>query len=631
MSKNWAICIGINKYKYVGKLKYAQADAQKMRDFCKSELGFDEVFYFAEGASDIKLTSGHSIEASPTVGNLDSFLDIQFERRNFLNPQDSLWFFFAGHGMRSDGIDYLIPIDGNARRIEQTGLRIQYVAERLRRCGAGNIVLMLDACRDGDARSVGSGIGENPQQGVVTICSCGPNEEAYEIAPLEQGVFTYALLEGLRLEGARNCATVDRLKHWLIHRVDELNREHNHNRRQTPIVRAEPDHKVHLVLLPDKATIHDATPLREEAVTAELNGDLTLARQLWINVLAIVRADLKAIQGLERIAVKRSEPSQTARTLGIGGERTGSTAYEREIVEPKAVVPQIKPQIKKVEPIAPVFSFEVKTVDKTGKVVKTKTQQAEYRQESLGVGVSLDLVMIPGGSFMMGSPNGQGDEDERPQHTVTVKPFLMGKYPVTQAQWRAVAALPKVQQDLETAPSNFEGDNLPVEQVSWDDAVEFCQRLSKHTNREYRLPSEAEWEYACRAGTTTPFHFGETLTADLANYDANYTYGDGPKGDYREKTTNVGIFPANAFGLYDMHGNVWERCQDHWHENYVGEPTDGSAWLSADEDADRLLRGGSWFDGPDRCRSADRGRNARDCRGSNLGFRVVCAASWTLA
>jgi formylglycine-generating enzyme required for sulfatase activity len=213
------------------------------------------------------------------------------------------------------------------------------------------------------------------------------------------------------------------------------------------------------------------------------------------------------------------------------------------------------------------------------------------------MGVTLEMVAIPGGTFLMGSPESEPERSDResPQHTVTIQPFFMGKFPVTQAQWQAVASLPKVNIDLKPDPSNFKGANRPVEQVSWNDAVEFCARLSKATGREYRLPSEAEWEYACRAGTTTPFHFGETITTDLANYDGNYTYGSGSKGQYRKQTTDVGSFPANAFGLHDMHGNVWEWCQDTWHENYNGAPTDGSAWV--DENANqniRILRGGSW-------------------------------------
>ncbi|RUR76202.1 formylglycine-generating enzyme family protein [Chlorogloeopsis fritschii PCC 9212] len=184
-------------------------------------------------------------------------------------------------------------------------------------------------------------------------------------------------------------------------------------------------------------------------------------------------------------------------------------------------------------------------------------------------------------------------------------------------------------------PSNFKGEKRPVEQVSWNNAVEFCKRLSQKTGRNYRLPSEAEWEYACRAGTNTPFYFGETITTDLANYYGNHTYASAPKGQYREKTTDVGSFPPNAFGLYDMYGNVWEWCQDHWHENYQGAPTDGSAWLSGGniirrllEGASgnknfRLLRGGSWGYYSRICRSALRNRDYPDVRYTNIGFRVV--------
>jgi formylglycine-generating enzyme required for sulfatase activity len=230
----------------------------------------------------------------------------------------------------------------------------------------------------------------------------------------------------------------------------------------------------------------------------------------------------------------------------------------------------------------------------------------------------------------MGSPKEEENsmDSERPQHEVTIEPFFMGKYQVTQEQWRFVAQLPQVNRDLEQDPSRFKGDNRPVEQVSWEDAVEFCDRLSQYTGRTYRLPSEAEWEYACRAGTTTPFHFGETITTDLANYDGNSTYGDGVKGVDRGETTAVGSFGvANNFGLYDMHGNVYEWCQDHWHNNYEGAPTDGSAWLSNKKDSNRrLLRGGSWYYHPDYCRSAYRNAFNLDYYYLNIGFRVVCSA-----
>ncbi|MBO1066957.1 formylglycine-generating enzyme family protein [Dolichospermum flos-aquae UHCC 0037] len=243
------------------------------------------------------------------------------------------------------------------------------------------------------------------------------------------------------------------------------------------------------------------------------------------------------------------------------------------------------------------------------------------------------MVAIPGGTFMMGSPREelQRRDNESPQHSVTVQPFFMGKYQVTQAQWRFVAQLPQVNRELKSDPSRFKGDNRPVESVSWKDAVEFCSRLSQYTGRTYRLPSEAEWEYACRAGTTTPFHFGQTITTDLANYDGNYTYGDGLRGVRRGETTQVGSFPvANNFGLYDMHGNVREWCQDVWHSNYEGAFTNGIAWLSDEKNnSARLLRGGSWDYNPALCRSAYRHHYNFDLNYNHIGFRVLCVSAAT--
>ena len=270
-------------------------------------------------------------------------------------------------------------------------------------------------------------------------------------------------------------------------------------------------------------------------------------------------------------------------------------------------------------------------------IIKYSQRTAEYFTEDLGNGVELEMMLIPGGSFTMGAPEREeGSRDsERPQHQVRVRSFCMGKYPVTQGQWKAVAGLDKVERDLKADPSRFKGDRRPVEQVSWYDAVEFCARLSNHTSREYRLPSEAEWEYACRAGTTTPFHFGETITSQLANYNASYTYGNGPKGKKRGETTPVGSFDvANAFGLYDMHGNVFEWCLDDWHDNYEGAPVDGSAWMTENDNLSQVrgrsvLRGGSWVDIPNVCRSAYRFNLFRSAGRVDIvnlfGFRVVCA------
>ena len=207
-------------------------------------------------------------------------------------------------------------------------------------------------------------------------------------------------------------------------------------------------------------------------------------------------------------------------------------------------------------------------------VIRREPRKVQYFPEKLKERLTLDMILVPEGTFTMGSPPEEPERQDRegPQHEVTVPSFFMGRYPVTQAQWQFVAGLPQVNLDLNPDPSRFKGSDRPVEQVSWYAAVEFCDRLAQETGRPYRLPSEAEWEYACRARTKTPFYYGKTLTTELANYRGTFTYGDGPKGDYRQKTTPVGQFPANAFGLHDMHGNVWEWCLDHWHDSYAEKP-----------------------------------------------------------
>ncbi|GCL56176.1 hypothetical protein NIES3806_35350 [Microcystis aeruginosa NIES-3806] len=306
----------------------------------------------------------------------------------------------------------------------------------------------------------------------------------------------------------------------------------------------------------------------------------------------------------------------------------------------RAIGYQFKLEPEEPKQLLSVFNFEIVGVNAKGEQIKKESKQSQYFAQDLGNGITLEMVAIPGGTFTMGTEdeeikrlvkkfNWEGYRRERPQHRVTVSSFYMGRYPITQAQWKTIAATAKIDIDLETNPSRFKGDELPVESVNWYQATEFCKRLSRETTGEYRLPSEAEWEYACRAGTTTPFYFGETITGELANYNAGYTYAGEAKGEYRNETTPVGQFPPNAFGLYDMHGNVWEWCADTWHDNYDGAPTDGSVWTEKGNDNCSPLRGGSWFNSPDICRSASRYLNDR--RGFyDLGFRVVCGAGRTL-
>jgi formylglycine-generating enzyme required for sulfatase activity/uncharacterized caspase-like protein len=666
MSKNWAICIGINHYYNLQPLQYAVKDAASVRDFFLNEIKFEQVYYFADDSPPIVTPRGE-MRSRPTYDNLKRFFREWFQSAP-LSVGDNFWFFFAGHGELYEDHDYLLPIDVDPGDIPGTALRVSDIADSLRNCGADNTVLLVDACRDRGKRK-GQGFGVEAQKGTITIYSCSPNQSSYEIEALQHGAFTYALLEGLRLQGANNCATVERLDQHLCAQVPALNERYG-KPSQTPRTSIEPISKNYLILIPQQATrLQDVMVLKNSAYRAERDDDLDLAQQLWVRVLASSPADQEAVKAIGHIAVKQNQQTTSSSSLPMtaGSRKISAPTSKAQVppsapkadqdpMTPRAATPVAKPYpttvsipskshqqpLQQFRPTIPdglinrisrrkaiqvlgftgggigtvflgkslwpsgswklpglepditndkIAEFNVANVDTQAKNISVERKQAEFRTESIGNGIALNLIAVPGGNFQMGPPDGQGyDDDERPQHKVTVKPFFMGRHQVTQAQWKAVAFLPETGRDLEASPSRFEGDNLPVEQVSWSDAVEFCERLSKQTGREYRLPSEAEWEYACRAGTTTAFHFGETLTSDLANYNATETYGDGPNGKPRRRTTEVGSFPANAFGLYDMHGNVWEWCSDHWHKNYVEAPTDGSAWLSTDKNsAGRLL------------------------------------------
>ncbi|MEM9484170.1 MAG: formylglycine-generating enzyme family protein [Cyanobacteria bacterium P01_F01_bin.116] len=259
---------------------------------------------------------------------------------------------------------------------------------------------------------------------------------------------------------------------------------------------------------------------------------------------------------------------------------------------------------------------------------KRRQETIQFFAEILDENLTLEMVKIPAGTFTMGSPDDEPERFDRegPQHDVMFKEYFMGQYPVTQAQWQFVASLTQVECALEAHPSNFDGANLPVEKVSWYEAIEFCQRLSTYTGRNYELPTEAQWEYACRAGTNTPFHFGNTITPEIANYHGN-SYGGGPAGDALKKTTSVDHFGiANAFGLCDMHGNVWEWCQDLWHHSYHHKVTltKDKKNLQREQADDRVARGGSWYSYAGKCRSASRFHFRPTTSESDLGFRVIC-------
>ncbi len=275
--------------------------------------------------------------------------------------------------------------------------------------------------------------------------------------------------------------------------------------------------------------------------------------------------------------------------------------------------------LKVAEPHKQNGFFGRKTMPKGNFISKNRSGSAEYFIDAPVENLKLEMIKVFGGDFLMGGASHEVDyaKDEIPQHSVNISSFFLGKYPVTQAQWHVV---------METNPSFFKGANLPVENISWHDAQEFCHKLSEVTGKPYRLPTEAEWEFACRAGTTSPFSFGEIITADVANFNGQISYAGSIKGNFRQHTTAVGTFLPNAFGLFDMHGNVWEWCQDECHDHYRGAPTDGSAWESKSAgytNRSRVLRGGAWNSNPGNCRSAFRNGYFPDSRFDRCGFRIA--------
>jgi formylglycine-generating enzyme required for sulfatase activity len=583
-------------YNGISPLNYAKTDAEKVRDYFQHHLSVksDYLKFFCDDSPR---------ETQPTYTTIKSFLHKTFQKP-FLEPGDTLWFYFSGHGMPYEGQDYLIPIDGDPSIITDSAISITYITERLRRSGADNVVLFIDACRSYGQKSAGLGIGEEKQQGVITFYSCSPSQVSYEIEEIKQGAFTHVLLNGLQIQGESNCATVERLSKYLRDQVPKLTLNYK-KYNQIPYAVIEPETKLHYILLPKFANLSDIDKLAAEAAIAEAEEFYALAFQIWMRVnVAAGGTDMRAIRAFQRLANKQSS--------NILEQNSKAEAQGQKIA-----------------------------------VVKGSELTV-----NLGQGLTLELVRVPTGKFMMGMPPeerqialenalkyGNKREDvetwldwSTPQHEVYLQEFLMGKYAVTNAQWYAVMKT----KPCEQYDSEFQGDKQPVVGVSWHEAQAFCEKLFEQTKRAVRLPTEAEWEYACRAGTTTAFAFGKTITTDQVNYNGNYPYGDTPKGKCRQCTVNVDSFTPNPWGLYQMHGNVWEWCLDEFHDSYSEKPARlksngnepwGELKVVKEDNHAYICRGGSWYNAAIYCRSALRDWFGARLQADGLGFRVVFGSS----
>jgi uncharacterized caspase-like protein len=336
---NWAIAIGVNEYQFLHHLKYAKNDALHICDFLGNEAKFDRIFYFSDDSPDL---DGKT--AKPFRNNLLKVFKELFAQP-FLHESDNFWFFFAGHGILCDGIDYLMPSDGDPDNVVDTGISVNQVIQNLRGSGEGNVILALDACRNqvrrnGDTRS-GEGIGRETERvakiaDVISIAACSPLEYSYEVDDLQHGAFTYALVEGLGLEG--RCATAAKLNTYLKHRVPELAKT-----RQTPRMMLDPQEKGHLILMPKYAEKIDLEPLKKDAFkSAHRNKNLDLARRLWMQVLAVDGTDYEAITEIEELAVERYMAKNKDNASGVANNTEVSMRQANlKTVEHRFSQPQI--------------------------------------------------------------------------------------------------------------------------------------------------------------------------------------------------------------------------------------------------------------------------------------------------
>jgi formylglycine-generating enzyme required for sulfatase activity len=534
-------------------------------------------------------------------GNLEQMENAVARLKNRLSTDGGAYgfFFYTGHGVQSGGENYLIPADANIAGesfLMSRAMQVQAVLDALNQAGNALNIVVLDACRDnpfswaqGDSRGL-QAVSSHPADSIIVYAAS--SGQAVQDGTGRNGLFTKHLLKNLKTPG---------LEVQEVFRRTEADVSNASNQNQKPAIYTQFFGTAHLgrtapvprpnPTLAAPQNVQAGTPGTNSVAVSWDSAGSGIRYKVYYNT----QNDPSHASALSNLAVGTS--------MNINGLRSGTAYY--------------------------FWVTSLKDGLESGKSVVLAVQTAVVRPAERPI--SGDMVRIQGGTFTMGSPASEVDRQdwEGPQHQVTVSGFYMGKYEVTQAEYQAV---------MGTNPSSFTGDRLPVEYVSWFDAVNYCNERSRKEglsaaytvngtdvswNRNangYRLPTEAEWEYACRAETNTPFNTGDNLTTSQANYDGNYPYNNNAKGILLNTTTTVGSFAPNDWGLYDMHGNVWEWCWD-WYESYgSGAQADP---VGAPSGTDRVFRGGSWINDAQFLRSANRLYITPSYRLNNLGFRLV--------
>jgi formylglycine-generating enzyme required for sulfatase activity len=612
-SKRFALIIGVDEYrdKQINRLYGAAKDARTLADALVRYAGFpaDQVTLLATGEAE---------EREPSRANiLQRLLNL-----NGAVPKDGLLLIsFSGHGMQRGDRAFLLSSDarvGSMSLLENTSIGVSQMKAFIRQSGAKQVLMILDACRNDPG---GRADAPNPLTGAyrfdfdtrnqeveafATLYATEVGERAYEYTEKNQGYFTWALVEGLKGEAAneRGEVTLSGLVRYLQEKVPKrVLLDLGQEKKQRPWADIQ-GYKADELVISINARVATEKPAAGsvDAAAVELTFWESIKNSPDVEDFREYLKEYPAgrFAGLARNRVRQLEAAAKTNTPGtepVGGNRTNTSPGP------------------------------------TGDNKQEHVELQTYKETAGGAGI--EMVRVPAGKFTMGSPDGEGEADEHPQHEVSVSSFYMGKYEVTQGQWRAVAKLPKMRIDLNPNPSKFDGnDNLPVEQVSWEDAIEFCDRLSRATGKRYRLPTEAEWEYACRATTRGPYAgrldemgwYGnnsgriqidadEIWRTDQGNYAKRIT-------DNGCQTHQVGQKKPNGFGLYDMHGNVWEWCMDWYSDSYYSRSPSTDP-VGPSTGSSRVRRGGSCYNLAAGLRSADRGGFAPVFRYFDLGFRLV--------
>lgn len=629
---------------------------------------------------------------NPDVGEMRSRISTTFAQ---LNKNDLALLYFTGHGIKDMIGDFYLTtaqseLFDNKALNTGTAVEAEFVQRVMKNAYAERKVVILDCCfaaafadgfigMDDSSVDVEAQLGaqDRSDKGYCVLTASTSTRYALEQDGEDLSVYTRYLVEGLKTGGAApEGQGFISLRHWheyvkgqvkaaapamepamfnrqqgydIVIAKALVDAEQSYRKQVQKKVKAgrgrlRPSSKANLVQWQIKLGIsaeHAKTiqaevlkPYQEKEKHVKHYAAVLMEEKAYAYPLGNVA--VAELQELKRLLNLRDEDVLKTEVQILGGSLLHEKGTSQYQPQPSTTVRQIQSESAlstSDQSSNSTFIFETVKVNKQGKIIEKIPGEAEYFTEDLGNSVTLDMIRIPSGKFLMGAPEGESGAriNEYPQREVSISEFWIGKATVTQEQWDTIANLEPVEQLIQRKPSKFGDLKNPVEQVSWIDAMEFCLRLSQLSGKEYSLPSEAQWEYACRAGTKTPFSFGPTISTGLANYDGQSyqgTYGRDQNGIYRQKTTKIGSFPPNSFGLYDMHGNVWEWCLEDQYGKYYGAPTDGE--LRKFSDLKKVRRGGCWSDVAKYCRSTCRSFSTASNCDCKVGFRVMTIAPSTL-